>query len=60
MNALTANDVIDLISRRAQSCRENGDSDMRSILYTANFIRTLIAEGKSREEILAEFTDEDE
>jgi hypothetical protein len=60
MTDLTANDALDIISRRAQSCRENGDSDMRSILYTANFVRQSIAEGKSREEILAEFVDEDE
>ncbi len=60
MSELTAVDALDIITRRAQSCRENGDSDMRNIIYTARFVRQLIAEGKSREEILAEFPSSEE
>jgi cytochrome c-type biogenesis protein CcmH/NrfF len=55
MNQLTASDALYLVEKRAQWCRTNGESDMRSILYMISSIRSMIAEGKSREEILEVF-----
>lgn len=59
MNELTAHDVLKLMTDRAQWCRENGESDMRNILNTGRSIRTMLSEGKSREEILAYFADDE-
>ena len=52
MSGLTAGDVLKLLADRAQWCRENGDTDMRNILNTVRGIRSMIAEGKTRAEIL--------
>ena len=68
MNAettLTAKDVLQILSDRAQWCRENGESDMRNILNTTGCIASMMKGGKTRAEILAEFAysedqDEDE
>lgn len=60
MNELTAQDVLKLMTDRAQWCRENGESDMRNILNTGRSIKAMLAEGKSREEILAYFVDDEE
>ncbi len=60
MSQLTVDDVLSLLSERAQWCRENGESDMRNILNTIRSIKTLISEGKSREDILDYFSDDDE
>ena len=60
MSTLTTTDVLDIIAKRAQWCREEGESDMRNILYTVSFLRDKIKEGKSREEILAEWYDDDD
>jgi len=60
MNELTAHDVLKLLMDRAQWCRENGESDMRNILNTGRMIKEKLAEGKSREEILAYLADDDE
>ena len=61
MDQLTAEDVLKLLADRAQQCRENGESDMRNILNTVRGIRAMIAGGKTRAEILADFApDEDE
>jgi len=57
---LTALDVLKLVTERAQWCRENGESDMRNILHTTRCIKGMLKEGKSRDEILAEFAEEDE
>ena len=57
---LTANDALDLVAKRAQECRENGDSDMRNILNYVRAIKPLVAEGKTREEIIAYFADDDD
>jgi hypothetical protein len=54
MEELTAQDVLTLIKKRAQWCRENGESDMRNILNTVRGIESDIAAGKTRAEILAE------
>lgn len=60
MNELTAQDVLTLLMDRAQWCRENGESDMRNILNVGRMIKEKLAEGKSREEILAYLADDDE
>jgi hypothetical protein len=60
MDQLTAHDVLNLITARAQWCRENGESDMRNILNTARLIKTMLEEGKSREEILSYLADDDD
>ena len=60
MSELTVNDVLTIIHDRAQWCRENGESDMRNILSTIRALYRDIADGKSREEILAEWEDEEE
>jgi sigma54-dependent transcription regulator len=57
---LNAADVLKLVFDRAQWCRENGESDMRNILHFVRSIRSLVAEGKTREEVLAYFADDDE
>ena len=60
MTQLTAEDVLKLLAARAQQCRDNGDSDMRNILNTVRAIWHLIAEGKTRAEILAYFADDED
>ena len=60
MTELTAKDVLKLVSERAQWCRENGESDMRNILNTTRTIGASIDKGMSREEILAEYVDEED
>ena len=60
MDQLTVDDVLKLLSDRAQQCRENGDSDMRNILNTVRGIKSMIAEGKSRAEILAAWGPDDD
>ena len=59
MNELNANDVLKIIGKRAQSCREDGESDMRNIIDLVGFLRREIANGKSREEILNEFIEDE-
>jgi hypothetical protein len=55
MNKLTTEDALLLVEERAQWCRANGESDMRSIIYMIFSIKSMIAEGKDREEILKAF-----
>ena len=57
MNKLTAEDVIDLVIKRAQYMREEGESDMRSIIYLCSGLRNDM-KTKSREEILSEMDEE--
>ena len=54
MDQLTVQDVLALIEKRAQWCRENGESDMRNILNTIRGIKSDIAAGKTRDEIMAD------
>lgn len=54
MDQLTVQDVLTLIEKRAQWCRENGESDMRNILNTIRGIKSDIAAGKTRDEIMAD------
>jgi len=58
-NELTASDVLKLISDHAQWCRENSETDMRNILNTTRYIKTMLADGKNRDEIIAAFADDD-
>jgi len=60
MSELTINDVLDIIYKQAQWCRENGESDMRNILNTVRFIRDDISKGKTRDEILASLEPEED
>lgn len=57
---LTIDDVLKLVWDHAQRCRENGESDMRSIIYLVDSIRNDIKDKKSREEILANWEEEDD
>ena len=60
MNELTVNDVLELVRKYAQQCRENGESDMRNILYCIRYIKYAIESGKSREEIIGAWEEDDE
>ena len=60
MEQLTVDDALKLLADSAQQCRENGDSDMRNILNTVRGIKSMIAKGKSRTEILATWGPDDE
>lgn len=60
MEQLTAIDVIELVAARAQWCRENGESDMRIFRDFAAGLRQMVTEGKSRDEILASFADDED
>ena len=51
---LTVKDVLALLRKRAQWCRANGESDMRNILNTIRGIKSDIAAGKTRDEIMAD------
>lgn len=59
MKQLTAIDVLELVQKRAQGMRENGESDMRSIIWTAGYLIKCVQEGKDRGVIIAEFEEED-
>ncbi len=60
MDQLTVPDVLKLVSDLAQWCRENGEPDMRNILNMTRSIKTMLDEGKSRDEILARFKDDED
>ncbi len=60
MEKLTAIEALDLVAERAQQCREDGESDMRNILYFICALKTLVAEGKTRQEISAWWNDEED
>lgn len=60
MNELTVNDVLELVRKYAQQCRENGESDMRNILNCIRYIKDGIQSGKSREEIIGAWEEDDE
>ena len=57
MNAIEA---LDIVRKRAQWMREEGESDMRSILYLINGLMRDIESGKTREQIMNEYADEEE
>ena len=60
MDKLTAEDVIDLVIKRAQWMRSEGESDLRSIIYLCSGLRSDMKAGKTREAILSEMEDEEE
>jgi cytochrome c-type biogenesis protein CcmH/NrfF len=60
MNQLTTEDALSLLEERAQWCRSNNESDMRNIVHMIAGVRSMIAKGKSREEIIEAFAIEDE
>jgi hypothetical protein len=60
MNQLTPTDIVTLMNKTAQSCRENGESDMRTILNVGWYLQKCINEEKDRDVIIAEFEEENE
>ena len=60
MNELTIIEALGIIRKRAQWMRQEGESDMRSIIYLVDGLITDITKGKSREEILSDFEEEEE
>ena len=60
MKQLTAIDVLSLVRKQAQAMRENGESDMRSIIYVADYLIKCVEEGKDRDVIIEEFKEEEE
>lgn len=57
---MTAIEALHIIIDRAQWMRSEGESDMRSIIYLASGLIRDIEAGKSAEEIMADYNDEDE
>ena len=57
MNAIEA---LSIVLDRAQWMRNEGESDMRSIIWLISGLMKDIESGKSTEEIMAEYADEDE
>jgi ubiquitin C-terminal hydrolase len=60
MNELTIIEALGIIRNRAQWMRQEGESDMRSIIYLVDGLMADITKGKSREEILSDFEEEEE
>jgi hypothetical protein len=60
MKQLTAIDVLLLIQQRAQNMRENGEADMRSIIWVADYLIKCAQEGKDRNIVISEFEEEDD
>lgn len=60
MNKLTAEDVLDIVLKRARWMREQGESDIRSIIWLCNGLKTDIDAGKTREAILSELQEDEE
>jgi ubiquitin C-terminal hydrolase len=60
MNELTIIEALGIIRKRAQWMRQEGESDIRSIIYLVDGLMTDITKGKSREEILSDFEEEEE
>lgn len=57
---MTAIEALHIVLERAQYLRSEGESDMRSIIYLASGLIRDIEAGKSAEEIMADYNDEDE
>jgi hypothetical protein len=60
MDKLTADDVIDLVLKRAQSMREEGETDLRTIIWLCRGLRSDMVAGKTREAIMCEFEEDDD
>ena len=48
---ITANEALDEMRKMVQRNRENGETDLRSILWMIDELKTAIASGKTLEEI---------
>lgn len=59
MSNITAVEALTIVRDRAQWCREEGESDMRSIIWLVDSLITKIAEGKSAEEIKTYLSDDE-
>lgn len=57
---MTAIQALQIILDRAQWMRSEGESDMRSIIYLASGLICDIEAGKSAEEIMAEYNEDEE
>jgi hypothetical protein len=57
MNAIEA---LNIVGDRAQWMRNEGESDMRSIIWLISGLINDIEAGKSTEEIMASYADEDD
>lgn len=60
MDKLTAEDVLNLVIKRARSMREEGESDLRSIIWLCSSLRSDIYAGKTREAIMSELEEDDD
>ena len=60
MTILTAQEVLDTVLKRARWMREEGESDIRSIIWLCNGLKTDIDAGKTREDILSELQEDEE
>ena len=60
MIQITALEALDLIRDRVQWQRENGETDLRSILYAISALEKDVKAGKTIERVLQENADEDE
>lgn len=58
MSDLTVVDALKMVRQRAQWCRQEGESDMRIIIYLTDYLMDCIDKGKSGEEIMEEWEDE--
>ena len=52
-------ELLRVVIARAQWMREEGESDMRSIIYMVSGIISDLQQGKSVDEILAEYDDDE-
>ena len=59
MSDITAIEALTIVRERAQWCREEGESDMRSIIWLVDSLLTKISEGKSAEEIKTYLSDDE-
>lgn len=53
-------ELLQAVMARAQWMREEGESDMRSIIYTISGIISGLQQGKPVDEILAEYNEDEE
>lgn len=57
---MTAIQALQIIIHRAQYMRSEGESDIRSIIYLASGLIRDIEAGKSAEEIMVEYNEDEE
>ncbi len=57
---MTAIQALQIILNQAQYMRSEGESDMRSIIYLASGLIRDIKAGKSAEEIMVEYNEDEE